>query len=65
MSTPNVMRIIEIISQNIFMDWNKDPDYTWATLPDYRKDSYRDWVGRTVLTVSVKGRTIKKMIEEA
>lgn len=41
----------EEIAKGIYTDWNKDPKYTWETLPEYRKQTYRDWVEEHVLEV--------------
>ncbi len=35
---------VERIACQIFNDWNKDKKLEWEELPEYRKDSYRDWV---------------------
>lgn len=39
----------ETIAEKIYTDWNKDPKYTWKTLPEYRKQSYRDWVDEEII----------------
>jgi len=39
----------ETIAEKIYTDWNKGPRYTWKTLPEYRKQSYRDWVDEEIL----------------
>lgn len=41
--------IKEEIAKRIYTDWNRDPEYTWETLPEYRKQAYRDWVDEHVL----------------
>lgn len=44
-------KIKEDIASRIYTDWNKSPEYTWETLPEYRKQSYRDWVDEYVIKV--------------
>ncbi len=50
-------RIVEVrekLAERIYMDWNQS-DETWQELPEYRKDSYRLWVGENVIKEPMLG----------
>lgn len=45
-------KAIENIAKRLYSDWGtqgKREGLTWETLPDYRKDVYRNWVEEYVL----------------
>lgn len=58
---------VEQIARRIFEDWNKSPDYTWEELPDYRKQTYREWVEdfilRQVSTLSLEELTAEYLMD--
>ncbi len=57
-------KLVERLSEVIYTDWNKSPDFDWNTLPEYRKHSYRQWVNGTLFALLHENGVVRKVESE-
>ena len=54
-----LLLLVEDIASRIYNDWNKSSEYEWNSLPEYRRQAYRDWVNEFVIS------KVRPLIEQA